>query len=410
MLIRLWVSAGWSRLLVTGLCLVVWRLLEQITVVGLTPGAMLYRLQLQSLDTSTPFHAIGINSIPLASYSIVVMGVQPYVNALIAMTVFALISKRVGTMWTNADGRLAIRRWALALTVCFAAGQAYGYTVLRQVDSSVAPMDWSARLLVVLQLTTGTMILVALGDVLDEFGLGFGNGAILIYALSPRATEVHRFADIIATNPSFESLYRPFAVWIVFSIGVAAATVAVLLAVRRLPPTKTKRPTRASPIELRILMAGVLRPLIFANAVLFLPTIAGNYLAGTNQQAFLWVLDHFTAYGPNPWSDIGYAALNACLVIVFTHFVVACDFRVAPADVAWHINRLAFIGGTFLAITMVFVPMLEWNVSKAAGRVIGMSGFDLVLVVAMIVAIVYRLEHSGKPDAARAPILMSRMP
>src|SRR6202035_6016667 len=113
---RLWASAGWHRLLVTGLCLVVWRLVEQVTVVGLTPGAMLYNLGLQSLDTSTFFHAIGIDSIPLASYSIAVMGVQPYVNSLIVMTVFAVISKRVGTIWANPDGRLAIRRWVRALT------------------------------------------------------------------------------------------------------------------------------------------------------------------------------------------------------------------------------------------------------------------------------------------------------
>jgi preprotein translocase subunit SecY len=410
MKMRLWLSAGWSRLLVTGLCLVTWRLLEQVTVVGLTPGAMLYNLGLQSLDTSTFFHAIGINSIPLASYSIVVMGVQPYVNALILMTVFAVISKGLGKMWTRPDGRLAIRRWARALTVFFAAGQAYGYTVLWQFDSSLAPMDWSARLLVILQLTTGTMILMLLGDVLDEFGLGFGNGAILIYALIPLATELHRLASIIAAGPSLEALYKPLAVWIVFSIAVAMATVAVLLAVRRIPPRKTKRPTRTTPTELRILMSGVLRPPVFAQSVQFLPALAANYLATTHPEAVQWINDHATAYGPNPWTDIGYAAINACLVILFTQFVVACDFRVTAADAAWHINRLAFIGGTFLAIMVVVVPMVEWNVSGIAGRVIGMSGFYIVLVVAMIVVIVDRLEHYGKHAAGRAPILMSRMP
>jgi len=408
MLMRLWALAGWQRLLVTALCLVAWRALEQVAVVGLTPSTMLYGLQL--VDSSTLLHAIGVESIPIARYSIAVMGVQPYVNALIVMTVLTVISKRLAMMWTGTEGRQAIGRWTRALTLVFAGAQAYGYTVLWQADNSLGPLDWSARLLVVLQLTTGTMILVLLGDVLDEFGLGFGNGAILIYALTPLATELHRIASFIETAPSLETFYKALAVWTVFSVLVATATVAVLLAVRRVEPRKSKRPTRRTPIELRLLVSGVLRPPLFAQAVLFAPAAAADYLAATNFQAAQWINDHLTMYGPNPWTDIAFAVLNACLVIAFTYFVVACDFRLAPAENSWHINRLAFIGGTFLAITVVLMPLLEWNVSSATGRAIGMSGFDIVLVVVMIVAVADRLERTRKSVLGRAPILMSRIP
>ena len=68
---RLLYFAGWRRLLVTGLCLVAWRALEQITVVGLSPSTMFFRLQ--TADSSTLINVIG-NSVPLAGYSIAVMG------------------------------------------------------------------------------------------------------------------------------------------------------------------------------------------------------------------------------------------------------------------------------------------------------------------------------------------------
>jgi len=403
---RVWASVGWNRLLVTGLCLVAWRALEQIPIVGLTPSTMFYRLQ--SADSSTLVQAIG-NSVPLAGYSIAVMGVQPYVYALIMITLFGLFSKRVEEIWSSPEGGLTILRWTRALTVVLAAVQADGYTNLWQADNSLAPMDWSARLLIVLQLTAGTMILVLLGDVINEFGLGFGNGSILIYALTPMATELHRLAGFVETAPSLETLYRSIAIWVVFSIGVAAATVAVLLAVRRIPKKKTKRATDASPIELRILMSGILRPPLYAGAILYGPTLAASYLGATNPQLAQWFNQHLTAYGPNPWTDIGYAALYACLVILFAQVVVALDIRDAPAELAAHIHRLAFIGGAFLAVVVVVVPILEWNASRIAGRVIGMSGFDIVLIVMMIVIIFDRLEHLAQP-VPRTPLLLSRVP
>ena len=391
----------------TGLCLVAWRALEQIPVVGLTPGTILYRLQ--AVDNSTLVHAIG-SGIPLASFSIAVMGVQPYVYALILMTLVGVISKRFEAIWSSPGRGITILRWSRALTVFLAAAQAYGYTVLWQVDNILPPMDWSARLLIVLQLVAGTMLLVFLGDVIDEFGLGFGNGSILIYALTPMATELHRLAGFVDTAPSLATLYRSLALWTAFSIAIAVATIAVLLAVRRIPQRKTKRTNNASPIELRIVMSGVLRPPIFAGLVLYSPSIVADYLGATNPQLLQWFNEHLTAYGPNTWSDVAYASVNVGLVIAFTHLVVGADFRAAPADLMPHIHRLAFIGGTFLAITFVVVPMLEWNASGIAGRIIGLSGFDIVLVVAMVIAIVDRLEHFGRPAPGRAPILLSRVP
>ena len=365
-------------------------------------------VRLQALEPSTFLHAIG-NAVPFASYSIVALGLQPYVMALIVMTLIRVVSKSVQAIGKRPEGMLRLRRWARALTILLAMGQAYGWTALYEFGNVLPTMDWSARLVIILELTGGTMVLVFLGDVLDELGLGFGNGAILIYALSAVAGEVHRLAAIAATSPSLEALYRPFGIWTIFSIGLVAGSVAVLLAVRRVPPVETEKPSQAKPVELRILLSGVLRPPLFANATLFVPVIFSNYLAQTNPGAVEWVNAHMTAFGPNPWTDVAYAILNVCLVVGFTYFVVGCDFSDAPRELVAHINRLTFIGGSFLAIAVVVLPILEWYASSAAGRGIGLSGFDAVLVVAMIVFIVRSLEQS-RELVTGPPVLMGQMP
>ena len=407
-MIRLLSIAGLRRLAVTGLCLAAWRALEQIPVANLNLAMVNSRLL--TLEPSTFLHAIG-SAIPFAGYSIAALGLQPYVMALIVMTLVRVISKSVQAIGKSPEGILRLRRWARALTVLLAMGQAYGWTTLYEFGNVLPTMDWSARLVIILQLTGGTMVLVFLGDVLDDYGLGFGNGAILIYALSPMAGEVHRLAAIAASSPSLEAVYRPLAVWIIFSIGVMAASVAVLLAVRRIRSVESEKSSLEKPVELRILLSGVLRPPLFANAVLFVPVIFANYLAQRNPGAVAWVNDHLTAYGANPWSDITYATVNVCLVIAFTYFVVACDFGVAGVarELAYYVNRLTFIGGSFLALTVVVLPILEWNTSRATGLVIPMSGFDIVLVTALIIFIVRSLEQP-RELAKAPPVLVSPVP
>jgi hypothetical protein len=117
-----------------------------------------------------------------------------------------------------------------------------------------------------------------------------------------------------------------------------------------------------------------------------------------------------TAYGPNPWTDAAYTVVDAFLVIGFTYFIVACDLMgdLQP-ELVGSINRLTLIGGSFLALTVVALPVLEWNVSLAAGHGFGMSGFDIVLVTTMIIFIVRSLELSRKLVSG-PPVLMGQLP
>lgn len=405
----LWEAVGWRRVLVTGACLVAWRALEEIPVSGLNQGMI--ALRLQAVNATSLLHAIGSTAV-LAPYSIVALGIAPYIYALIVMLLLRVVSARIRATASTAEGAVRLGRWTRALAVVFALAQAYGWTSLMLSGSALqSPMGWFPRLVVIFELTAGTMILVLIADVLDELGLGFGNGAILVYALGPVAVQARRIADDLASAPSLDALYRPYAIWLIFSIAVVAATVAVVLGVRRLRPVDGKTQKPADPVDVKVLLSGVLRPPIFTGALLFVPVAYLNYLAIGNSGMSRWIFDYLTPYGPNPWSDIGYVIVDAVLVIGFTYFVVACDFRHMGITraIAAHINRLTFIGGAYLALAVAVAPVVEWNASRAAGRGIPMSGFNTVLVAAVIAGIVVSLERARHRDTG-VPVLASSLP
>ena len=391
----MWRLVDRRALVVTALCLVAWRLLEQIPVSDLTPAFITTRLY--NLNGLGLFAAIGPNSIPFSSYSLGSEGIGPYVEALIIVSIIAAFSAHVRNMAGDPDGRRSLMRWARALAILLALGQAYGLTVLYQNTSPPAfnALDWSARLAICLAFAGGTAFMILLADTLDEFGLGFGNGALLLYALGPLGTEVHRIAGYLASTPSVEALFRPLALWAALTIGLTVGGVAVLLAVRRVAST-----------ELRLLWSGVLRPPQFAFAVIFFPTIVANYYVSTNLAGMRWFAVNWGPYGSSIWLDAAYLIIEAGLIVLFGLFVAASDERLmaVPANLRRHVARLALIGGLFLALVIVVAPVADHLVTGAAGRVIPMSGVEVLLVAALVLMTIRSIEgHKTVAPFTRSP-------
>jgi preprotein translocase subunit SecY len=391
---------------VTGLCLVAWRALEQVAVPGLNPELI------RQLEGSS-FQGIG-PSTPLASNSVVALGITPYVIAIITVNLARVASQQIRALEETTEGRQRLLIWTRALAVVLALGQTYGYTLLMQntYPPALPGLDWSARLLAMLAMAGGTVILIFLADVIDQFGLGFGNGAFLIYAATPVAIEANRLVTFLSTLPSQKWLYLPFAVWIAFSVVAVVVSVWTVLALRRFPAADEEDTAEWKPVEVRLFMSGVLRPPLFASSVLFLPIFVLNLYEPQNPGLVSRLTgDFLTSYGPNLWTDAVYAAVQSCLVIAFVFFVVKADtaYRPVRPDLVPHLHRLMFIGGTLLAFITVVLPVLEWNASLLAGRAFGMSGLDAALVAVIVLSIVIGLECSAKREPG-TPIVLSPVP
>jgi preprotein translocase subunit SecY len=387
------------RVLVTALCLVVWRSLEQVPLAEVNTTFMTVRLY--APNPGGLFHAIGGSSIPFASYSLGSIGIRSYIYALMVVSLVPVISGRVAAMRMTVEGRVRLERWTRALALVLSLGQAYGFTLLMQTSGILPPnLDWFARLVVCLELASGTMIVLWLADLLDEFGLGFGYAAFVLYALGPVGLQVHRLADYATLPwPPLATFFKASALWAAVSVAVVVATVAFVRAIRVVrPPAHEKLKDRGTTV-LNLLPSGVLRPPAFATAMMFLPPLYAGYVVSSHPEVARWITEFLMPYGPHVWNYALYLAVTSCLIVAFAVVVVGMDHSRTeiPAYLRRHMKRLAFIGGCFLALTVELVPFLERIITNAAGDAIPMSGFDAVLVVVVILAILTATE--GRPAA-----------
>lgn len=242
-------------------------------------------------------------------------------------------------------------------------------------------------MIVCLQLTGGSVVAIMLADAIDEWGLGFGYGAWILYALGYIATEVHRLAGYLASTPSGEALYRPLFIWAVATVGVVAAGVAVLLAVRRLA-------INGSEVDIRLMTPGVFRPAQFALAVMFIPSIFANYYVATNPNAGHWLSANWALFGGNVWLDAVYGVVEAAVIVLFALFATTVDYLTVPTPTAavqyW--TRLAVLGGAFLALATVGVRVVVHFLTPWPETPIPVSGFDVVFVTAVILAVVRAID------------------
>jgi preprotein translocase subunit SecY len=230
--------------------------------------------------------------------------------------------------------------------------------------------------------------------------------------VTPVATEATRLATFLSTLPSQKTLYLPFAVWIAFSVVAVVASVWAILAVRRFPAADEEDTSEWKPVVVRLFMSGVLRPPVFANAVLFLPILVLNFYEPLDSGLMNRLTSDFvTSYGNNQWTDAAYVAVDSCLVVAFAFLVVKADtaYRPVRPDLIPHVNRITFIGGILLAIITVVLPFMEWNASRLVGQAFGMSGLDAALIVVIVLSVVIGLERSVRGEAG-TPIVTSPVP
>src|SRR5215831_8253095 len=138
-----------NKILFTGGMLVIFRLFANVTIPNVNTTALSNLFNSQALLGLLDLFSGG----GLARFSIVAMGVNPYINASIIMQLMTVISERIKEIQKEGEqGRRRITRWTRYLTVALGAGQAYGFTVLFQNTSpAILPvLDWFQRLEIVI--------------------------------------------------------------------------------------------------------------------------------------------------------------------------------------------------------------------------------------------------------------------
>jgi preprotein translocase subunit SecY len=215
------------------------------------------------------------------------------------------------------------------LTVPLAFAQGYGISVLLSANGVIPanPLFSIETLSLLLSFTAGTILLMWLGELISEKGLGNGISFIIFAGI---VGSVPMQVGPIASGPNALQSLLPFAI---ISIVVVAAVVFINEGQRRIPVQYASRVRgrrmyqgQTQYLPLKVTMAGVI-PIIFAISILLFPAQIASYFLNSDID---WVRSVATFISTNLDGQTNiplYGALYFLLVVFFTYFYTAFQFR-----------------------------------------------------------------------------------
>ncbi len=281
----------------------------------------------------------------LSGLSIVMLGVGPYITASIIMQLGTIIFPQVKTAYFEEGeaGRAKFINWSRLLTIPIAILQGIGFLFLLESQGVIAHLGSVALIANIALIAAGSMLLMWLGELVTEFGIGNGVSLIIlagILASVPTSLSQTLFAATAANIPSYLAFTVLGLAMIYAVVVVSDAERSIPIAYARAVRGAAMSQGAATYLPIRLLQAGVI-PIIFALSLLLLPQMVLSMLAALKvsfaSSAALW----YTALLSNPWQ---YGSVYFLLVVLFTYFYTAVTFE--PHRVAENLQKSgAFVPG-----------------------------------------------------------------
>jgi preprotein translocase subunit SecY len=278
----------------------------------------------------------------LANLSIFALGIMPYISASIIMQLMGLVSKQVEELKKEGEaGRRKLEQFTRYGAVVLACFQSFGVAMMlegmnnadmgggRFGDVVTAP-GWGFRAITIITLTTGTSLLMWLGEQATDRGIGNGTSMII-------------FASIVSGIPNGVASYwagaggdiQPLTIAVL--LGVLLVSVAIVVfferAQRQIPIQYSRRQVgrrvyggQTAHLPLKVNMASMIPPIFASSLLVFPATLANMNIPG--MQAFSSLLNR---------GDWLFHVLFAALIIFFAFFYTAVTFQ--PVDVADNLKK-----------------------------------------------------------------------
>lgn len=388
--------------------LVVFRVLAAIPIPGIDAAALSnYLGSNQFLGLLNIFSGGGFSTL-----SIMMIGVSPYITASIVMQLSTVLSPRLKALYQEEGdaGRQRFMQYSRYLTVPLAFIQAFGFLLLLEQNNIVPKLDVLHTLANVLVIAAGAMLLMWIGELITEYGVGNGVSLIIfagIVAGIPSALSQFVFTFDVAQVPAYIGFMAA-------AVVITAGVVFITEAERPIPVTYARRVRGmkvlggiSTYLPLRVNQAGVM-PIIFALSILLFPQMIASFLAQSSVP-FIASLAAAVASGlVNNWV---YGALYFLLVFVFTYFYTAITFE--PHQVAKNlqkngafipgvrpggttaeylgtiITRVTLVGALFLGFLAV-LPIILQGITGITALTIG--GTALLIVVSVVLDVVKKID------------------
>jgi preprotein translocase subunit SecY len=342
------------------------------------------------------------------------MGVNPYINASIIMQLMQGVIPSLGELAREGEyGRNRINQYTRMLTVPMAFAQGYGFSVLLASNQVIPsnPFFSFETLSLLISFTAGTILLMWLGELISERGLGNGISFIIFAGIVGR---IPHQAGPVLTGPDGFLRIIPF---IIIAIIVIAGVVFINEGQRRIPVQYASRVRgrrmyqgQTQYLPLKVTMAGVI-PIIFAISILLFPAQIAQYFTASEIQ---WVKDvaNFVVANLSQSNVLVYGVLYFVLVVFFTYFYTAFQFR--PEQTADYLrknggfipgirpgkptedflarvtNRITLGGALFLA-SLAVLPLIVSALIPGTNS-LQLGGTSILIVVSVVVETMKQLE------------------
>lgn len=283
----------------------------------------------------------------LLQLTVFALGIMPYITASIILQLLVVVIPRLEALKKEGQaGQTKITQYTRYLTLGLAVLQATGIVALARsgnlLQGCTEPLLHSngtgTFLVLVVTMTAGTAVIMWLGELITERGVGNGMSILI-------------FTQVVATFPASmwdvqkQQGWWMFGVVMVVGLVIVAAVIFIEQAQRRIPVQYARRMVgrkmfggSSTYIPLKVNQAGII-PVIFASSLLYLPAMAVQFNQNADSAVIRWINKYFVT-GDNPL----YMATFFLLIVFFTYFYVSITFN--PNEVADNMKKYGgFIPG-----------------------------------------------------------------
>ncbi|HCY88802.1 MAG TPA: preprotein translocase subunit SecY [Chitinophagaceae bacterium] len=399
-----------NKIIFTIILLFIYRLGSFIVLPGIDPN------KLENLSQSTNSGMLGLLDAfvggAFSKASIFALGIMPYISASIFMQLMTILVPQMAKIQKEGEsGRKKINQWTRYLTVLVTAFQAAAYIgYLKSPGNAEALIPaygnffWVSTVII---LTVGTLFVMWLGEKITDKGLGNGTSMIIMIGILARLPQSFMQEWAARTTRGAGGLLI-ILVEVLFLIGIIMGLIMLVQGVRKVPVNYAKQIVgnrqfggARNFLPLKVNAAGVM-PIIFAQAILFLPTIFTGF---TGEGWARYFTDH---------TNVVYMIVYSICVIAFTFLYTALIFNpkqmadelkrnngfipgVKPGQptadyIGTIMDRITLPGAILLALVGILPGIFELVFNMSQGFSTFFGGTSLLIMVGVILDTLQQIE------------------
>ncbi|MFA6601739.1 MAG: preprotein translocase subunit SecY [Candidatus Paceibacterota bacterium] len=403
-----------KRIGFTILALVLFRVLAAIPIPSVDPANLAKLLSSsQLLGFLNIFSGGGLSNL-----SIVMLGVGPFITASIIIQLLTMMFPKWKALLHEEGeaGRAKLSQYSRLIGAPLAVIQGIGFIILLQSQNVLPHLGMFPFIVNVIIVTAGSMLLMWIGELISEFGIGNGVSLIIFAGIvSSLPLSIIQSLQKISTTGASDALF--YLVVLVVGVLAVAGVVYVTEAERSVPVTYAKQVRgnkvyggSSTYLPLRLNQSGVI-PIIFALSILLFPQIIASALAKWASYPTIagWA-SSFSVLFNNQWF---YGIVYFILVVLFTYFYTAVTFDpkmisenlqrsgafipgVRPGEHTQNhlgniVTRITLVGALFLGFVAI-LPLIIQAFSPSNDSSMAVGGTALLIVVSVVLDLLKKID------------------